>query len=252
MSLQRRFDEAHALLYAICPRGKLDDQLLQRSPELVVRYLLERGRTLNSSGQRADAFSLFGRAWDHARSAGCDALAVDAAHMLAIAADDSDQALHWNTRAMELAQSSPDSKARAWRGSLENNLGWTWHARGDYARALGHFESALRCRQEDGSAGLIAIARWCIARCLRSLGRIEEALAIQRELLDEHHTRGTPDGFVHEELGECLLAAGDPAAARRHFAKAYDVLARDQSLVHNEPERIKRIRRLANGDDVAA
>lgn len=75
---------------------------------------------------------------------------------------------------------------------------------------------ALECRIEQGDAHLARVARWCVARVLRSLGRIEEALAQQWALLDEGMAAGEADGYVHEEIGECLLAQGDLEAGGRH------------------------------------
>ncbi|MBZ0304515.1 MAG: tetratricopeptide repeat protein, partial [Anaerolineae bacterium] len=76
-------------------------------------------------------------------------------------------------------------------------MGWTYHDQGNYEKALEMFQQALIFRE--GNPRQIQIARWCIARTLRSLNRVEEALAIQRELNPE-------DGFVVEEIAECLLA----------------------------------------------
>lgn len=191
--LQKRFDDAH---------GTLDDVERRLTPGLKraqVRYLLERGRVFNSSGDREAARPLFEDAWDLAQEAGEDALAVDAAHMIAIV-EPPDRQMDWNLRALALAESSADPKARRWRGSLLNNIGWTYHDAGEYERALEKFEEALQTRMEQGATGPIRIARWCVARCLRSLGRNEEALAIQRELHAEHQAAGTDDRFVQEEL----------------------------------------------------
>src|SRR6187431_1240411 len=66
--------------------------------------------------------------------------------------------------------------------------------------ALAFFEDAIAFRKEQGKADEIRVAEWCFARALRSMGRLEEALAIQRRLESE----GTEDGFVAEELGELL------------------------------------------------
>jgi hypothetical protein len=52
------------------------------------------------------------------------------------------------------------------------------------------FEQALFAREETGEAGQIRIARWCVERALRSLGRVEEALEMQRQLLDELANQG--------------------------------------------------------------
>jgi len=49
-----------------------------------VRYLLERGRTFNSAGEKDRARPLFVQAWEIAGAAGLEGLAVDAAHMVPI------------------------------------------------------------------------------------------------------------------------------------------------------------------------
>ena len=89
------------------------------------------------------------------------------------------------------------------------------------------FEQALFAREETGEAGQIRIAGWCVARALRSLGRVEEALEMQRQLLDELGAAGITDGYVHEELAECLDALGQHEEARAQFALAYAVLSKD-------------------------
>ena len=125
-----------------------------------------------------------------------DAAAVDAAHMLAIAAESQDETIRWNERALELAEASDDERAQRWRASLLNNLGWARHDGGDYETALDLFEQALAERQKRGPNQETRIARWCVARCLRSLGRLEEALAQQRELLAEEGSVRR-DGRLH-------------------------------------------------------
>ena len=55
---------------------------------------------------------------------------------------------------------------------------------------------------------------------------------------------GIPDGYNHEEIGECLLALGRPDEARPHFARAYEILSKDAWLADGEPERLKRLAEL--------
>jgi hypothetical protein len=50
--------------------------------------------------------------------------------------------------------------------------------------------------EQTGSSMQVHIAQWSIARCLRSLGRIDESLAIQRRL----KVHDEPDAFVDEEI----------------------------------------------------
>lgn len=231
-SLRRQFKQAHALLDAIQPH-------LATAPPIVhVRYLLERGRTFNSAGEPATALPLFEEALQRAETAGLDFYAVDAAHMAAIAAPTGQQ-MAWHERALSLAEGSRQPRARGWRGSLYNNLGWTLHDAGKYEQALGAFQKALDARLEQGSpVAQVRIARWAVARCLRSLGRVEEALEIQETLQRDHAASDTADGYVFEELGECLLALNRPEEARPHFAHAYAL------LVDEDPERRERLRQL--------
>jgi tetratricopeptide (TPR) repeat protein len=90
----------------------------------------------------------------------------------------------------------------------------------------------------------VRIALWAEARTLRSLGRVEEALALQQELLREFDTLGEPDGYVYEELAECLAALGHDDEARPYFARAYETLSRDPWLAESEPARLERLRDL--------
>ena len=84
-----------------------------------------------------------------------------------------------------------------------------------------------------------------MARCCRSLGRVDEALAAQQALAAEHAAAGSEDGYVEEELGECLLRLGRPAEARPHFWQAHKLLSQDAWLVEAEPERLARIKQLS-------
>jgi len=235
--LQRRFDDAH---------GTLDEaqSLLRADLERArVRTMLERGRVFNSSGRREEARPHFADAWELARASGEDGLAVDAAHMIAIV-ETPENALAWNLDALALAEASSDPKAGRWRGSLYNNIGWTYHDMARYDEALEHFRKGESWRREQGQARETRIATWSVARCLRSLGRVDEALALQYELAKEWAAAGEPDGYVPEEIGECLLALGRAGEARPYFAEAYTLLSNDPWLGANEPERLRRLARL--------
>ena len=106
------------------------------------------------------------------------------------------------------------------------------------------FEEALAFRESAGEIKSLRIAKWCVARCLRSLGQIEQALSGQRALLAEQDVEGSSDGFTHEEIGECLLLMGQDQEAQPHFLQAYNVLSLDAWLADNEPDRIARLKRL--------
>lgn len=236
--LGRRFDDAHATLDAV------EGSPTARGARVAVRLALERGRLFNSARDSGRARPLFARAWERAQAAGEEALAIDAAHMLAIVETDPVLEATWNERALALAEASSDPLARRWRASLLNNLGWTRHGGGRHAEALELFTRALAAREEMGDAASIRVARWCVARVLRSLGSVDEALALQRRLEAEWGAAGAPDGFVFEEIAECLLVLGRGEEARPWFARAHEELAKDPWLAEAEPERLARLRQL--------
>jgi tetratricopeptide (TPR) repeat protein len=185
----------------------------------------------------------FLEAWALARVAGEDALAVDAAHMLGIV-EPGHEGWAWNQRAMGLARSSPAPGARRWIASLANNMGWARHDAGRYGEALELFRLALDERRREGESRRTRIARWCVARCLRSLDRVEEALTEQRSIAAELEAAGEVDGFVDEEIGACLLALGRVDEARPFLGRAYAELSGDAGLQADEPERLERLRSL--------
>lgn len=192
------------------------------------RHAIEWGRILNSEGDPASARPFFDRAFEEAEAAGAEGLAIDALHMIAIIEGrigGPSQSRGWNERAMALARQSQDPDARRWQPSLLNNLGWDLHDAGDPAGALSLFEEAAILRRESGHPAAIQMAEWAVGRTLRSLGRHEEALAVQERLASE--APGAEDGYVHEELGENLQALGRGAEARASFARARELLGQE-------------------------
>jgi tetratricopeptide (TPR) repeat protein len=239
LGLQQKFEEAHHLLDSV------ETMLTEDMKRPRIRYLLERGRVLNSSGAPDRARPLFIEAWEQARQVGEDSYAVDAAHMVAIVAQ-GQEALSWNRAALQLAETSSQERARSWLGSLYNNMGWTYHDMGQYDQALEIFDRALKFREQEGKLDRIRIAKWCIARTLRSLGRVEEALEMQQALLKEAEASNEEPGYTYEELGECLLLLKRESEAKPYFARAYAVLSQDPWLNRNEPGRLQRLQELSS------
>ncbi len=248
--LQRQFEAAQATL------NQAAAWLKPNMSQARIRLLLERGRVLNSSGQPERACPLFTEALALAKESAIDGaadaefLGVDAAHMLGIAAEE-DLRMEYNLLALDMAENAADPRARRWLGSLYNNIGWTYHDQGQFAQALSVFQRGLRWR-EDNRRGpqddrAIRIARWSVARALRSLGEFDQALALQRALEAECVRAGEPDGYLYEELGECLLALKRSAEAAPHFARAHELLSTDSWLAANEAPRLARLAQLARG-----
>jgi len=220
--LQRRFDAADATL------DDAEAALRPHDRRGLVRVHLERGRVANTAGREGRGRVAFLTAWELARAAGEDALAVDAAHMLGIV-EPPDDARRWNERALELALASPDPLARRWVGTLANNMGWARFEADDVDGAIELFEWSRDAFLEDGRADRARIARWSIARCRRARGDVAEALAAQEAILAELDALGETDGYVLEEIGECLVALGREEEAQPFLARARAALAGAQT-----------------------
>ena len=159
--------------------------------------------------------------------------------MIGIAAPQKER-LGWNLKAIAAAEKASDDHARNWLGSLLNNIGWSLFDEERYDEALDTFQKALAFREEKGTAEPIRIARWCVAKTLRVMGRIDEGLAIQRELeADPDH-----DAFVEEEIAECLYTLGQSDDAKPYFKIAYEGLSQ-MRWVAEDTERIERLLKLS-------
>jgi tetratricopeptide (TPR) repeat protein len=192
LGLQERFDEAHLLLDALAPL----------TPVVATRVLLERGRLFRSAGDLPAAVSTFEAAMAAAGRAGLEGLQVDALHMLAVA--DQDRSAVWTKRGLDLVASSQDPEVERWSVALHNNHAWSLMELGRPADALAHFEAAHAAAVEVGTREQEQIARWAVARCLRELGRVTEALEIQRALAAEL----PDDPYVQAEIAALESAIG--------------------------------------------
>ena len=237
-SLQRKWNEAYAYL------DKAKDLLPVADKVSEVRYLLEIGRTYNSSGKREKAYVTFLKAWELGKEIGADGYATDAGHMLAIASDTPEKTLDWNLKTVVYAKQSDDPAAQKWLGSLYNNIGWTYFDSGDHEKALETFRKALDEREKQDNPENIRIAKWCIARVLRELGQVEDALDIQRDLLAEHQKNNTSDQYVTEELALCFAKLGDATNASTYAKQAVELMSQDSWMVENEPERLGALKAL--------
>jgi tetratricopeptide (TPR) repeat protein len=171
-SLRGNFAEAHRLL------DEVETQLCGAGARPRVRYLLERGRTFNSAGERERARALFLQAFVDARKAGEEGLEVDAAHMVAITSSGREEGLEWTRRGLALAEASKDAKAQALVPAMLNNSAWDLLELDRHEEALASFRAAERAWTRRGGPAQVAIAKWSVAHCLRVMGRAPEALAI--------------------------------------------------------------------------
>jgi tetratricopeptide (TPR) repeat protein len=193
LGIQGRVDEALAVLESVAAEvpagdGGADDA------ELRARVAIERGRLAASAGRPADAVPELTRGVREAALAGSTFLVLDALHMLAL--NDAGHEEEWAAEGFDVLDGVRDARLRRWGVALHNNLGWTMHDAGRAEAALTHFEQAVEAADRYGTAEQRHVARWSVARCLRSLGRTDEALALQRELAAAR----PEDPYVQAEL----------------------------------------------------
>lgn len=212
LGLRRQFDAALAELDAIEP------QLAAAGARPQVYALLERGRTLRSSGRPAEAEPLFRRAFERADAARLEAAAADALHMVALVQTTLDDQLHWNRRTVAYARNALDPRARRWEAVALNNSGASLNEAGRHAEALEVLREAQAAFERVGRPRNVFVARWMVAHTLRRLGRLDEALSMQRDLEAEMSAANRPDPYVFDELAEIHAARGD--ADRAAFYRA--------------------------------
>ena len=236
--LQQKYADAHSTLDQVDAMLKADMKTAR------VRSFLERGRVFNSSGRPQESVPIFTQALQSAQESVLEYYAVDAAHMLGIATKGK-ESLRWNQEAIRLAEAARDPKARRWLGPLYNNTAWTHFDMGQYSEALKLFERDLEYRKQNGNNVEVGIARWSIAKMLRHLGRVEESLKLQMELLDDPDRKNNDsEGYTREEIGECLLLLDRPSEAKGYFARAWELLHNDPWLQQDEAARLTRMKRL--------
>lgn len=235
LGLRKRFDEC--------------DQELNIAEELIdgrkcrgeVRRRLESGRRLNSSGNAAASVQWFDQARQLAAELGEVGLEIDAIHMLAIA--DTERAMEWNLLALAKAEQTDDPRGRKWLASLYNNIGWTHFDNGNVEEALALFEKAVPIREQMGNEENTRVAKWCVARTLRELGRVADAKTIMSEL---HALQ--PDGeFNNQEMALLLVAEGHIEEAKPYAEKALAILEQDDWMLKNRADIISALRSIVTG-----
>jgi tetratricopeptide (TPR) repeat protein len=243
-AMQQKFTQAHETL---------DKAELLLTPEYDlarVRILLERGRVYHQTGDIDKALPLFMQSYELSAQRGFDFHSANAAHMIAIVEKRPEDKIKWNEKAIELARASKDARAQGWLGALFNNLAQAYIQSEDYDKALSAFEQCKKYGEERGDAIVVRGSRWGIGRALRSLGRLEEALAIQQAVLAEYEEMAQKGalpheivvvgrGMVCEELAEIHLAF-----MHHYAALAYQDLSQNDWFIKLEPARLEKMKQI--------
>jgi tetratricopeptide (TPR) repeat protein len=241
--LQRHHAEARAALEAARPL------LAPGADRARVRWLLEFGRLENELGTEDRGVGRFEEAWRLAGECGEDFYAVDAAHMLGYVLD-GEEGVRWHEAGLTRVRGTDDARTKRWHFRLLSNLGKQYVRMRRFDEALRVYEEAIQvCEDQDLAAETRRDARWNVAHAYRSAGEAPRALGILRELEAEvAATAPKPDGYVFEEIAECLLALDRPEDARAYFARAWEQHRNDPWFPPTDPARLQRIKELGEAE----
>ena len=262
-AMQRKFAEANLTL------DTAESFLTPEYPLAKVRFLLEKGRVFQQmalfqqGALAADAENiraarkLFHASYELSKINNFDFHTANAAHMIAIAAEDTADKIKWNELAITLAKQSEDVRAQSWLGSLENNVGQAYLEAKEYELALVSFKEALRIREIEGFVLNILVARWAVARTTRLLGKLDNALEILLALVNEYDALVKSDtlgamvqmvplvrGYVYEDLAEVYCAKTNAVKSKEMASLAYRALSKDLYIAKNEPQRLMRLKEI--------
>ena len=233
--MQKKFSEAQKTL------DRVEKALPKADQRVSVRYVLERGRVLSLSGKPREAQPRLREAFNLALMLKMDLHAIDAARMMAVA--EPEKALEWNMKALDLADKSADAGANKVKGPLYSSIGWNHFEQKKYQEALFMFQKALQYTDQLGDLLKIRTAKWSVAKVLRVIEHTEEALEMQRKLFEEYQGEGKRNGYVYEEIAECLLVMGQREEAEGWFAAAYTELSKDPRIARDQ-NRLNRLKEL--------
>jgi tetratricopeptide (TPR) repeat protein len=208
-----------------------------------IRLLIEEGRHLCMSMMPSKAQVHFQQAWTSATTAGETFLAIEAAVMLSISQPPKFKN-DWLQRAIELAEKTDVAQAKLWLAQLYLMDGWHAFDFRRFEDALKSFKMALERPRERGEMTSLILIRWCVARALRALGRNQEALDIQKELLIEVSNDGKLNGHIFLEIAECLQLLKKTEEAKSFFESAYKELSVNGWYSDNKASELSRMQHL--------
>ena len=244
--LQNRFDEAKVNL----DRASILINDPDKTHRLVskIRHFLELGRIPILQRIPSQARPPVVEAWTLASNAGLDYYSIDAAQMLA-SIEPQKVKKDWILKALSLAEGSNQPQSKEWLGSLYASLAWLYYDVRQFTTALENFQKTLSEVTQQGKARKIITAKWAVAKTLRALNRLEEAFDMQQVLLAQLNQLNVKDGYVYEELAECLQSLKRGPEAQVYFDLAYHELKTDLWLTDNHPARIKRLKEMGKSKD---
>jgi len=186
------------------------------------RYLGVKGRFEWLDNDLKTAYSTFNDMYDYCTSNGLWGRSVDAAHMIAIVAEDPKEQIQWNYRGIESAEKNDEE---SWLGPLWNNLATVYYDLKNYDSALVCFLKAREYHwQYSGETGKL-FADYHVGMTYRHLGQFEEAGTWLRPVLAwaERLDNQSAIGQACEDLGETYVGLGNKTEGVTLLKRARDI-----------------------------
>lgn len=171
------------------------------------RYLGVRGRYEWKDDDLAAARATFDTMYVYCNTNALWGRAVDAANMLSIVSETTDEQIEWSKRGIEAAEAGG---AESWLGPLWNNLGATYYDMQQFDSALRAFIKAREYHWQFSGEIAKLYADYHVGMTYRNLGRFEKAGQWLRPVLAWAERLGDHSaiGQVCQDLGEIEIAEG--------------------------------------------
>lgn len=183
------------------------------------RFLGVRGRFEWQDNDLKVSFATFDQMYDYCGVNSLWGRAVDAAHMMAIVAENPEQQIKWGRKGLEIAEAND---VESWLGPLWNNLAGTYYD-------MKNFDSTLQCYikareyhwRHSGEVAKL-FADYHVGMAYRLTGGYEKAGQWLRPVLAwaERLQNHSAIGQACEDLGEVALATGKTDDGKKLFQRA--------------------------------
>jgi tetratricopeptide (TPR) repeat protein len=160
------------------------------------------------AGDRAGALQRFKELYDYDLQHELYERAIDVAHHIVLASEDSEEQKEWTFKGIEAAE---EGGMQSWLAVLWNNYAASLESQGRWEDAYLAYDRARDYHYEVGSPTRMLIADWALARAERMTGRIEKARSRSTEAYQESLQRYAADptpsnaewvGYLRWELAE--------------------------------------------------
>ncbi len=134
-------------------------------------------------------------------------------------------------------------------GKLNNNIGWNFQKKGDYARALNYFEKSLEILETGSDKNTLALLYNNLGVTYKQLNRIDEALNMYKLSLRINRETGNIDQQLYNinNIGVIYLTTGQYELAIEYFKEALNLnyqrnnLSEVASNLHNLGKAIRAV-----------